>query len=78
MVTPNGLIANLTGPFEGKRHDSTMLHESGLLTDLRRVAFYNGDPLCLYGDPAYPLGYIFRHHLKGTTSHLKWLFITKQ
>ena len=41
--------------FEGKRHDSTMLHESGLLTDLRRVAFYNGDPLCLYGDPAYPL-----------------------
>ena len=56
VVTPNGLIANLAGPFEGKRHDSTMLHESGLLTDLRRVAFYNGDPLCLYGDPAYPLG----------------------
>ena len=46
--------------FEGKRHDSTILHESGLLTDLRRVAFYNGDPLCLYGDPAYPL----RVHLK--------------
>ena len=56
VVTPNGLIANLAGPFEGKRHDSTMLHESGLLTDLRCVAFYNGDPLCLYGDPAYPLG----------------------
>ena len=37
-----------------------MLHESGLLTDLRRVAFYNGDPLCLYGDPAYPLGAPFR------------------
>ena len=56
VVTPNGLIANLAGPFEGKRHDSTMLHESGLLTDLRRVGVYNGDPLCLYGDPAYPLG----------------------
>ena len=56
VVTPNGLIANLAGPFEGKRHDSTMLHESGFLTDLRCVAFYNGDPLCLYGDPAYPLG----------------------
>ena len=56
MVTPSGLIANLAGPFEGKRHDSTMLHEPGLLTDSRRVAFYNGGPLCWYGDPAYPLG----------------------
>ena len=56
VVIPNGLIANLHGPFEGKRHDSTMLQETGLLNDLRRVAFYNGDHLCLYGDPAYPLG----------------------
>ena len=56
VVTPNGLIANLAGLLQGKRHDSIMLHEPGLLTDLRRVAFYNGDPLCLYGDPAYPLG----------------------
>ena len=56
VVTPNGLIANLCGPFEGKRHDSVMLHESGLLNELQRVAFYNGQPLCLYGDPAYPLG----------------------
>lgn len=30
VVTPNGLIANLSGPFEGKRHDSVMLHGSGL------------------------------------------------
>ena len=34
VVLPNGLIGNLAGPFEGKRHDSTMLHESGLLTSL--------------------------------------------
>ncbi len=26
VVIPNGLIANLAGPFEGKRHDSTMLY----------------------------------------------------
>ena len=44
-----------------KRHDSTMLNQSGLLSDLRQVAFYNGEPLCLYGDPAYPLGV----HLQG-------------
>lgn len=61
VVIPNGLIANLSGPFEGKRHDSTMLYESGLLNDLRRVAVYNGEPLCIYGDPAYPLGI----HLQG-------------
>ena len=65
MVTPNGLIANLAGPFEGKRHDSTKPHESGLLTDLRRVAFYNGDPLCLYGDPAYPLEIHLQASFKG-------------
>ena len=55
-VLPNGIIANLAGPYEGRRHDSTMLQQSGLLTSLRRVAHFNGQPLCLYGDPAYPLG----------------------
>ena len=56
VVLPNGLIANLAGPFEGKRHDSTMLHESGLLASLQQIAFHNNQLLCLYGDPAYPLG----------------------
>jgi hypothetical protein len=58
---PDGLIANLSGPYEGKRHDSTMLHQSGLLPLLEQHAFYNGVPLSLYGDPAYPLGV----HLQG-------------
>ena len=31
FVVPNGLIANLSGPFEGKLHDSTMLYQCGLL-----------------------------------------------
>ena len=56
VVLPNGIIANLAGPYEGRRHDSTMLQQSGLLTSLRRVAHFNSQPLCLYGDPAYPLG----------------------
>ena len=55
VVLPNGIIANLNGPYEGRRHDSTMLCESGLLTDLQRAAWINGLPLCLYGDPAYPI-----------------------
>ena len=61
IVLPNGLICNLSGPYEGKRHDSTMLQESGVLPNLSRVAFYNNEPLCIYGDPAYPLGV----HLQG-------------
>ena len=56
VVIPNGLIANLHGPFDGKRYDSTMLQQTGILNELRRVALHNGHPLCLYGDPAYPSG----------------------
>ena len=56
VLIPKSLIANLHCPFEGKWHDSAMLQETGVLCDLPRIAFYNGDPLCLYGDPAYQLG----------------------
>ena len=31
VVAPNGLIASLVGPVEGRRHDSGMLADSGLL-----------------------------------------------
>ena len=56
VVTPNGLISNLYGPVEGRRHDSGMLAESNLLHQLQQYANApNGDQLCLYGDPAYPL-----------------------
>ena len=34
VVIPNSLIANLSGPYEGKRHDSIMLQQSGLLGEL--------------------------------------------
>ena len=55
VAIPNGIIANLSGPYEGKKHDSTMLNESGLLQQLQQVAWSNAQPLCLYGDPAYPV-----------------------
>ena len=55
IATPNGLVANLYGPVEGKRHDSMMLAMSGLLPSLTQHAIdRNGNPLCIYGDPAYP------------------------
>lgn len=43
VVIPSGLIANLAGPFEGRRHDSTMLHESRMLRELQRVAWANAE-----------------------------------
>ena len=49
---------------EGKRHDAFMLRDSGLLNDLELHAFSPppaARPLCLYGDPAYPL----HIHLQG-------------
>lgn len=62
VVAPNGLIVNLFGPVEGRRHDSGMLAMSGLLPMLETHCIApTGQPLCLYGDPAYPL----RVHLQG-------------
>ena len=47
---------------EGRRHDAGMLHDSGLLHNLEAYAYSaTGLPMCLYGDPAYPL----RVHLQG-------------
>lgn len=41
---------------ERRKHDAGMLADSGLLNDLQRFAFSTtGQPMCLYGDPAYPL-----------------------
>ena len=41
---------------EGRRHDAAMLHMSGLLAELNHHAYSpTGQPLCIYGDPAYPL-----------------------
>ena len=55
VVAPNGIIANLFGPVEGRRHDSGMLAMSGLLEELETHSFSpTGQPLCIYGDPAYP------------------------
>ena len=34
LVAPTGLIANLCGPVEGRRHDSGMLADSVLLPQL--------------------------------------------
>ena len=56
IAAPNGLIANLYGPVEGRRHDSALLAQSQSYPLLSQYCVdTNGRPLCIYGDPAYPL-----------------------
>ena len=60
MAAPNGLVTNLFGPVEGKRHNR-MLAASELLNQLQQYSFSTADNvLCMYGDPAYSL----RPHLQ--------------
>ena len=47
-VASNGLIANLFGPVEEKRHDSGMLADSGLLNQLQQHSFDNGGGTLLF------------------------------
>ncbi|CAH3037188.1 unnamed protein product, partial [Porites lobata] len=60
VTLPNGLIANIYGPVEGRMHDARMLAVSQLYDDLQNFAFDPvGRAMCLYGDPAYPLRNFF-------------------
>ena len=61
VSTPDGIIAHLYGPVEGRRHDAFLLADSGLLPQLEaHMNRPNAAPdtpavYSLYGDPAYPL-----------------------
>ena len=76
VVSPNGLVANLYGPVDGKRHNSGMLTISTLLDALERysVSPY-GHTLCIYGDPACPLRPCLQAPFRGavlTTDQQAW------
>lgn len=56
MPTINCNITYVDLILEGRKHDSAMLADSGLLQDLEQHAFSTTrEPMALYGDPAYPL-----------------------
>ena len=66
IAAPNGLIANLFGPIEGRRHDSGMLADSNILPQLRVIGQrQNQIPLCIYGDLAYPLRAVLQRPFQG-------------
>lgn len=47
---------------EGRKHDAGILADTSLMEDLNHHAYSTaGHPMCIYGDPAYPL----RVHLQG-------------
>jgi hypothetical protein len=50
-VTPDGLLIHFFGSFDGRRHDSTIMIESGLMNVLDSCALLND--FLVYGDPAY-------------------------
>ena len=51
---------------EGRRHDARIFLESGLQYNLQRYSFdVVGNPLCIYGDPAYPVTPFVQGPFKG-------------
>ena len=59
------MIGNLAGLYEGRRHGSFMLADSGLLQQLQQHTWFNLQPLCVYGDPAYPVSMPFQYPISG-------------
>lgn len=53
IVSPEGIIIHLYGPIPGSRHDSFLLHESGLKDTLAEVLVFGDSYFHIYGDPAY-------------------------
>lgn len=63
LVTPDGLIAHMFGPIEGRRHDCALLKLSMLREYLKaHPEFAN---FVIYGDPAYPISSQFISPFKG-------------
>ncbi|XP_033109298.1 uncharacterized protein LOC117110643 [Anneissia japonica] len=72
LVAANGMIANMHGPIEGRRHDSFMLRESGLLDQLEQMSVdTNNEIMCIYGDPAYPIRPQLQAPFKGNLSPIE-------
>ena len=62
-------------PAEGKKHDASMLVDSNRLHVLEQNAFSpTGEPMCVFGDPAYPL----RVHLQALFRHGKLTPMTEE
>lgn len=69
VSTPDGIIVHVFGPIEGRRHDLTLFRVSDLEALLRAHSHDpTGQPLCIYGDPAYGVGLHIQSPYKGNVS----------
>ncbi len=55
LMLPNGIIAHLYGPYEGRRHDATVMRESGLVRSITHYRTNTGNTMCVFGDSAYAI-----------------------
>jgi hypothetical protein len=54
VLCPDGIIVNLKGAYQGRRHDAGIFRESQLYNELERAAvFPDNERYVLYGDQAY-------------------------
>lgn len=76
IVSPDGLILNLYGPVEGRRHDSAMLQQSDVLHQFEQGNWIdrNGSKFAIYGDPAYPIRECLAAPFRNPTNELEELF----
>lgn len=65
VVTPDGLVSHLAGPFTGNRHDTAILVASGLLDQFRNGLRDEDGPFCVYGDAGYPTSPHLQSPFKG-------------
>ncbi|ETV69684.1 hypothetical protein H257_14547 [Aphanomyces astaci] len=64
VTAPDGLCIHFFGPVEGRRHDTKLLRESGLLEFLSRNSHIFSEK-CIYGDPAYGVSLFLVSGFKG-------------
>ena len=69
ITTLDGLMFNLYGPMEGRRHDATLLRRSGVSDKLKEVLKKDDIQYYLYGDAAYVLRLWLQTSFDSTTSY---------
>lgn len=70
-MLPNGIIGNLFGPVNGRRHDGYVLAKSGLLNKVEQKFNRFQNPPYMYSDSGYPLRKYLIVPFKGIVSRRK-------
>lgn len=53
VTCPDGIIVNLKGAYEGRKHDAAILRDSNLYAQLEECTVFENENFVLYGDKAY-------------------------